>query len=81
MKDPLWCNIDVGFKSIPRFTNLFDNSLLDLIIGEESVNLNYYSQSEINPNNFFSLKTQNLSGINVGPKSEPFLSDLYDDGF
>lgn len=71
--------IDVGDNSAPCFTDLDNDSLLDLVIGEEDGNLNHYEQEGEGSFNF-TLISENLGGINDGKWSGPCFTDLDDDG-
>ncbi len=74
------CNdIDVGVYATPAFTDLDDDGLLDLIIGELDGNLNHYEQTAENMYDF-TLVNDNINNINVGNGSSPCISDLDMDG-
>jgi uncharacterized protein (DUF2141 family) len=72
-------NIDVGYYSVPIFTDMDKDGLIDLIIGEQDGNLNYYEQAEGN-SLVFNLVTENFNGIDVGDDSNPTFTDLDGDG-
>ncbi|PID28303.1 MAG: hypothetical protein CSB55_05755 [Candidatus Cloacimonadota bacterium] len=72
-------NIDVGYLSAPAFTDLDNDGLLDLIIGEDDDNLNHYVQNAVNSNEF-DLVNENFSNIDVGWSSAPAFTDLDNDG-
>ena len=71
-------NIDVGFSPAPAFTDLDNDGLLDLIIGEFEGNLNHYEQNSINSFEF-SLVTNTFNSIDVGNNSVPTFTDLDSD--
>ncbi len=70
--------IDIGTYATPRFVDLDNDNLLDLIIGEEEGNLNHYEQNSIGSMDF-SIVTDNFNGIDVGAISTPCFTDLDDD--
>ncbi len=71
--------IDIGRYATPRFVDLDNDELLDLIIGEEEGNIIHYEQDTIGSMDF-SLVTENFNGIDVGAISTPCFTDLDDDG-
>jgi hypothetical protein len=71
--------IDVGGYSAPSFTDLDNNGLLDLIIGEDEGDLHHYEQDAIDFN-LFTLISDSLSGIDVGRNCTPQFTDLNNDG-
>ncbi|PID29564.1 MAG: hypothetical protein CSB55_01610, partial [Candidatus Cloacimonadota bacterium] len=71
--------IDAGRYSAPAFTDLDNDGLLDLIIGEQDGNLNHYEQNAANSTGF-TLVTENLNNINVGNNAKPVFTDLDNDG-
>ncbi len=72
-------NIDVGRWATPCFTDLDNDTLLDLIIGEEDGNLNHYEQDFKNSTGF-SLVSDSLCDIVVGEFSQPGFTDIDNDG-
>lgn len=58
-------NIDVGAYSAPQLYDLNGDGKLDMIVGEESGNLNYYENSGSAANPQFTLVTDSLGKINV----------------
>lgn len=70
--------IDIGSNATPRFIDLDNDGLLDMIVGEEMGTLNHYEQAAISSANFY-LKTENFNGIDVGHLSTPCFTDLDDD--
>ncbi|MBN2172731.1 MAG: T9SS type A sorting domain-containing protein [Bacteroidales bacterium] len=60
-----YMNIDVGDFSTPQLFDLNEDGKLDLVIGEQAGNLNYYENTgtETNPN--FTFVTDSLGKINV----------------
>ena len=71
-------NIDVGNSSKPFVTDFNNDGLLDLFIGEESGNINYYEQESLNLNNFV-LITNFFLEIDVGYSSAPYFYDINGD--
>ena len=68
-------NIDVGSASTPSFTDLDEDGLLDLMVGEYSGNLNHYEQVSENSLTF-SLITDSYSDIDVGTAATPNFMDI-----
>ncbi len=64
-------NIDVGDFSTPQLYDLNKDGLLDLVIGEEKGNLNYYQNSGSATNPVFTLTTDSLGKVNV---TDPLVS-------
>ncbi|UCE18986.1 MAG: VCBS repeat-containing protein [Gemmatimonadota bacterium] len=75
-----FCDIDVGRSPTPAFTDLDNDGLLDLIIGERDGDLHYYEQETEGSINF-TLISDSLSGIDVGSNAAPAFADLDQDGF
>lgn len=73
------CGIDVGRNSVPHFTNINNNGLLDLIIGDRSGNIHLYEQHETDSDSFICV-TETFNEIDVGTWSSPFCADLDGDG-
>jgi len=72
--------IDVGYGSAPCFTDLDNDGLLDLIIGQwSSGSLQHYEQEAIGSTNF-NLIAESFNGINVGEYASPCITDLDNDG-
>ena len=72
-------SINDGLYSIPAFTDLDGDGLLDLIIGVQNGNLNHYEQESIHSTSFL-LRTHNFNSIDVGNNSSPTFTDLDGDG-
>ena len=71
--------LDVGKYPAPCFSDIDEDGLLDLLVGNEEGTLQYFEQ--ISPNDtMFTQKSSALSGINVGSNSTPTVTDLDDDG-
>ena len=71
-------DIDVGLRSKPFVTDFNNDGLLDLFIGEESGNINYYEQ-ESQYSYDFTLVTNHFLQIDIGYCSAPFFYDLNGD--
>ena len=71
--------IDVGSYATPRFTDLDQDDLLDLIVGREDGTLDYYEQDAAGSTEF-SLVTDSFNLIDVGYISTPCFTDLDGDG-
>jgi PKD repeat protein/uncharacterized protein (DUF2141 family) len=72
-------SIDVGNNSTPFVSDINNDGLLDLLIGESSGNINHFVQDDINSTNF-SQVTTNYGDIDVGANSAPFVLDMNSDG-
>ncbi len=72
-------SIDVGGRSVPTFTDLDDDNLLDMFVGASSGNINHYEQNAVNSTSF-TLVTSTFNAIKVGDKSAPTFTDLDSDG-
>lgn len=60
-----YLEIDVGEFSTPQFFDLNGDNLLDLVIGEEDGNVNYYENNGTSSGPEFSFITDSLGKINV----------------
>lgn len=63
--DPYYLDIDVGSYSTPQLFDLDKDGLLDLIIGEQGGNLNYYHNAGTATTPDFSFITDSLGKVNV----------------
>lgn len=72
-------SIDVGTFSFPTTTDLDEDGLIDLLVGEGNGNLNHYEQDSINSTSF-TLVTETFNSIDVGTFSFPTATDLDEDG-
>lgn len=72
-------SIDIGYHSAPVVSDIDNNGLLDLLIGEYEGNINRYEQERIN-SPVFILRAENFNNIDVGSYSIPDLSDIDGDG-
>ncbi len=68
-----------GEYSAPSFTDLDGDSLLDLVMGKSSGDLNHYEQNAAGSTVFTTMSDQ-FSGIDVGYHSTPSFTDLDGDG-
>ena len=66
--------IDVGSQSAPTFTDIDNDGLLDLVIGEYSYNWELYEQSSPN-SNVFTLITENFNGFSYGVPTFQYLDN------
>ena len=73
-------NIDVGDISAPALADLDNDDDLDLTIGEEDGNLNYYENTGTMKIPEWTEDSSMFSGINVGGRSAQAFADLDDDG-
>jgi len=65
IQTPILQSIDVGNYSTPQLFDLDKDGLLDLLIGEQDGNINYYKNTGTAGNPIFTLQTNNLGGVNV----------------
>ena len=71
--------IDVEGYATPKFTDLDQDDLLDLIVGKEDGTLSHYEQN-VSGSAEFSLVADNFNMIDVGSISTPSFTDLDGDG-
>jgi hypothetical protein len=71
--------IDVGRYSVPCFTDLDQDGLLDMLVGELDGNINRYEQNAAGTAEFI-LVEDTLGGIDVGSRATPTVADLDGDG-
>ncbi|MBN2412087.1 VCBS repeat-containing protein [candidate division KSB1 bacterium] len=67
--------IDVGIQSAPFFTDLDNDDLLDLLVGEGLGDINHYEQDEIGSEHF-TLISENFNDIDIGRNSAPCITDI-----
>ena len=75
-----FAGIDVGNDSAPVFADLDGNGTLDLLVGENSGNINYFRNDGTPQAPQLVLATEFLGAIVVGFDSHPFPVDLDGDG-
>ncbi len=68
-------DIKVRYGSVPVFTDLDHDDLLDMIVAERAGNLNYYEQVSIHSEHF-TLVDDSLGGIVAQHRPRPFFIDL-----
>ncbi len=74
-----FCSIDVGSGSAPTVTDLDDDGLLDLLIGEDDGALYHYEQSAVNSNSF-AFFPENFVSVEVNQDAIPTFTDIDGDG-
>lgn len=67
--------IDIGNSSLPTFTDLNGNGLLDMIVGNNNGTISYFEQL-VDGSELFTLIEDTLSGIDVGSFSAPAFADI-----
>ncbi len=72
-------DIDVGSSSSPCITDIDNDGLLDLIIGENYGNLNLYEQTSINSYQFEYI-TSNFANLIAIDGADPYVVDIDNDG-
>ncbi len=68
-------SINDGLWPAPRFKDIDEDGLVDLIIGEEEGNLFHYEQDNLNSTSF-SLITSSLCSVDVGMYATPTFADI-----
>ncbi len=72
-------DIEVGKSATPCITNLDNDGLFDLIVGNDDGYLYYYEQT-FSGSDEFTLVTDRFSNIDVGDNAAPCFADLDNDG-
>jgi hypothetical protein len=72
-------SIDVGASSIPFFVDMDEDEDLDLFIGEDQGNLNFYRNVGNKTSPDWELASDNYNLIDVGKRSSPTFADIDDD--
>lgn len=72
-------SINVGSASSPAFVDIDNDSDLDLFIGEQGGNINFYRNTGTAANPAFTFETENYSAIYVEGHSRPFFADIDND--
>ena len=66
---PNFQSIDIGNNSIPQIVDLNRDGKNDLLIGERSGVLNYFTNNSVGSNLMFNLQSSNLGGVNVAAQN------------
>jgi len=72
--------IDVGLFSTPAFTDIDHDGDLDLFIGENLGNINFFRNTGTSTNPLFALETENFALLDTGYESAPCFVDIDGDG-
>ncbi|MFY7884504.1 MAG: FG-GAP-like repeat-containing protein, partial [Dolichospermum sp.] len=70
---------NVGVYSVPAFTDIDGDGLIDMITGNDAGTLGHYEQNSANSSSFTLINTT-LNGIDIGNASSPTFTDLDGDG-
>lgn len=79
LMDDYFNNIDIGSHSVPYFTDINSNGLLDLSMGQSDGKVSHYEQDAVNSLNF-TYNEATFDGIDIGSYSSPLLRDFDNDG-
>lgn len=71
-----FASIDVGSLSDPTFADIDNDGDLDLFVGEQDGNINFYRNTDLT----FTLVTTNFASTDVGDNSIPTFVDIDNDG-
>ena len=72
--------IDIGTHPHPTFADIDDDSLLDMFISETDGNINYFSNTGVENNPYFTFVTETFEGISANYQNRTCFGDLDDDG-
>jgi hypothetical protein len=72
-------SIDVGSKNSPTFIDIDNDNDLDLFVGEQTGNINFYRNTGTNTNPVFVLETESFNAIYIESGSRPFFADIDND--
>jgi len=73
-------DIDVGDGSTPAFSDIDNDGDLDMFVGEEAGNINFYRNIGTSLEPVFILETENLADIDAGGDTFPAFADIDNDG-
>ena len=73
-------SIDVGSYSAATFSDIDNDGLLDMIVGEYDGNLNHFEQSSQNSYEFTYINGSPINSIDVGYYAKPEFTDFDSDG-
>jgi len=75
-----FASIDVGLTNLPTFADIDNDGDLDLFVGENEGNINFYRNDGSATNPDFTLVTETFASIDVGFISLPTFADIDADG-
>ena len=76
--DSSWMDVDIGWNARPFFTDLNDDGLLDLLVGEGYGTIFHFVQDSQNSMNFHQV-TNNFASIDPGIHAAPCVLDIDND--
>ncbi|MEM7620506.1 MAG: FG-GAP-like repeat-containing protein, partial [Pseudomonadota bacterium] len=75
--------VDIGAEASPIFADIDNDGDLDVFIGDNDGNINYYENTGTNSSPTFAVKTGSanpLNGVDVGNYAKPTFADIDNDG-
>jgi len=71
--------IDVGYLSVPCFTDLDGDGLIDMIVGVNAGHMHHYEQASLGSTDF-DLVSEKFNGMDIGAQACPVFTDVDQDG-
>ena len=73
-------SLDIGKTAPPAFTDIDNDGLVDIFVGDGDGNINYFSNTGAENAPYFTFETQNFQDISANYQSRPTFGDLDNDG-
>jgi len=80
LETEFFASIDVGFASTPTFADIDNDGDLDLFMGDEDGNINFYRNTGTVTEPTFTPESEDFATIDVGLFSVPIFADIDNDG-